>query len=292
MRNERFGISDFLIYAVLVALCLTIVVPFWHLLNISFSPSHVATRGNLVFFPREFTIDNYNRVFTSRWIWMGYKNTIIRTVFGTVIQLLTTALGAYALSKKFFPHRSFWTFLIVFTMFFSGGLIPSYLLVRNLRLIDTYAVMILPGLVSAFNLVIMRNYFSSMPEEIEESCLMDGAGRFKTFVLVVFPLAKPMIATVSLWLTVGHWNAWFDVMIYVMDDTKFTLPIILRRIILAGTQQMFEMTTGSINVVESFASPNGMKAAAIFVATVPILCVYPFIQKYFVQGILIGSLKG
>ena len=290
--RERFGIGDIIVYAVLAVFCLTILVPFIHLLNISFSPSHVATRGNLLIIPRETTLDNYIKVFTSKWIWMGYKNTIIRTVIGTLAQLIVTAAGAYALSKKFFPHRSFWTFIIVFTMFFSGGLIPTYLLVKDLGLINTYASMILPGLVSAFNLVIMRNYFSAMPEEIEESALVDGAGRFRTFVSIVAPLAKPIFATVGLWLVVGHWNAWFDVLIYVMDDTKFTLPIILRRIILAGTQQMFEMTTGSIYIQQSVASPTGMKAAAIFVATVPILCVYPFIQKYFVQGILIGSLKG
>jgi putative aldouronate transport system permease protein len=177
-------------------------------------------------------------------------------------------------------------------MFFSGGLIPTYLLVRSLHLFNTYAVMILPGLVNAFNLVIMRNFFMALPEELEESCMMYGAGRFRIFFQIILPLSKPILATVALWLAVGHWNAWFDVLIYVMDDTMFTLPIVLRRIIITGTQQMFEMTTSSVFMEESVASPDGMKAAAIFVATVPILCVYPFIQRYFVQGIMIGSLKG
>ena len=292
MKRERFGMGDVLIYAAFLLFSLTIVVPFVHLLSISFSPSHVATRGGLILWPREFTTDNYIKVFNSKFIWTGYKNTIFRTVVGTSLQIIITSMGAYALSKKFFPHRSLWTFMIVFTMFFSGGLIPTYLLVKSLGLINSYAAMILPGLVSAYNLVIMRNYFSAMPEEIEESCMIEGAGRLRTFFSIVIPLSMPIFATVALWLAVGHWNAWFDVLIYIMDDKKFTLQIVLRRILITGTQQMFEMSTSSAFMEESQASPDGMKAAAIFVATVPILCVYPFIQRFFVQGIMIGSLKG
>ena len=292
MKRERFAIGDVVIYAAFILFCLTIAVPFVHLLSVSFSPSYVATKGGLILWPQDFTTDNYIKVFNSKFIWMGYRNTILRTAVGTPVQLFITAMGAYALSKKFFPHRSLWTFLIVFTMFFSGGLIPTYLLVKNLGLIDSYASMILPGLVSAYNLVIMRNYFAAMPEEIEESCMIEGAGRFRTFFSIVIPLSMPIFATVALWLAVGHWNAWFDVLIYIMDDTKFTLQIVLRRILITGTQQMFEMSTNSAFIEASQASPEGMKAAAIFVATVPILCIYPFIQRYFVQGIMIGSLKG
>ena len=292
MKRERFGIGDAVIYLAFILFSLTIAVPFVHLLSLSFSPSYVATKGGILLWPRNFTLDNYIKVFNSKFIWIGYKNTLIRTLIGTSVQIMITSMGAYALSKKFFPHRSIWTFMIVFTMFFSGGLIPTYLLVKSLGLLDSYASMILPGLVSAYNMVIMRNYFSAMPEEIEESCLLDGASRFRTFFSIIIPLAMPIFATVALWLAVGHWNAWFDVLIYISDDTKFTLQIVLRRILITGTQQMFEMTTSSAFMEESQASPEGMKAAAIFVATVPILCVYPFIQKYFVQGIMIGSLKG
>ena len=291
MKVERFGIGDVIIYAVFILFSLTIVLPFWHLLGLSFSPSHVAVRGGLVLWPFDFTTDNYMRVFESRFIWIGYRNTLIRTVFGTVIQLFFTALGGYALSKKYFPHRTFWTFLIVFTMFFSGGLIPTYMLVRDLGLINTYSAMILPGLISAFNLLIMRNYFMSMPEEVEESCMVDGASRFRILFQIVLPLAKPILATVGLWLAVAHWNAWFDVLLYITDENMFVLQIILRRILITGTQQMLEQT-GLIFEQGSVASPDGVRAAAIFVATVPILCVYPFIQKYFVQGIMVGSLKG
>ena len=293
MVQKRFGIGKLLIYTLLVLLSATIVIAFWHLLNLSLSPSHIATRGGLLLYPREATWDNYARVIGNRYIWMGYKNTLIRTLIGTVLQLFFTAMGAYVLSKRFFPHRTFWTLFIVFTMFFSGGLIPTYLVVKNLGLLNTYSSMILPGFISAYNMVIVRNYFMSLPEEIEESCLIDGAGRFRIFLQIILPLSKPILATVALWLVVGHWNSWFDVLIYISDDTKFTLQIVLRRIILTGSKEILDTSAAANSAeMESVVSSEGLKAACIFVTTLPILCAYPFVQKFFVKGIMIGSLKG
>lgn len=291
MVNQKMNFFDYLFYFLLILLCISILLPFIHLLSISLSPSHIATTMGLHLVPKELTFDNYRKVFESRFIWIGYKNTIIRTVFGTIIQLFFTSLGAYVMSKKYFPHRTFWTFIIVFTMFFSGGLIPSYLLVKELGLINKYASMILPGLISAYNLIIMRNFFASLPDDVEESCMIDGANRFVIFFRIILPLSKAILATVGLWLIVGHWNAWFDVLLYVQDDKKFTLQIILRRIILVGTQQLVEMTSSGF-VEDTQSSPEGLKAASIYVATIPILCSYPYVQKYFVKGIMIGSLKG
>ena len=182
MMQNKFTVGKALIYLVLVLLCGSIVICFWHLLNLSLSPSYIATKGGLLLYPKDATLDNYAKVIGNRYIWLGYKNTIIRTVIGTVLQLFFTSMGAYVLSKKFFPHRTFWTLFIVFTMFFSGGLIPNYLLVKQLGLLNTYSSMILPGLISAYNMVIIRNYFQSIPEDIEESCLIDGAGRFRIFL--------------------------------------------------------------------------------------------------------------
>ena len=293
IRRRRFSVGKAVIYVVLGLLALTIVIAFWHLLNLSLSPSYIATKGGLLLYPKDLTWDNYAKVISNRYIWIGYKNTLIRTVFGTALQLFFTAMGAYCLSKKFFPHRTFWTFLIVFTMFFSGGLIPNYLLVKNLKLLNTYVVMILPGFISAYNLVIMRNYFQSLPEEVEESCLIDGAGRFRIFLQIVLPLSKPILATVALWLAVGHWNAWYDVLLYISDDTMFTLQVILRRIIITGSKEILDTDIAShASEVDSMVSSEGLKAACIFVTTLPVLCVYPFIQRYFVKGIMIGSLKG
>lgn len=293
MTQKKITVGKVIIYLVLTLLSASIVIAFWHLLNLSLSPSHIATKGGLLLYPREATLDNYARVIDNRYIWSGYKNTLIRTVVGTVLQLFFTAMGAYVLSKRFFPHRTFWTLFIVFTMFFSGGLIPSYLVVKNLGLLNTYASMILPGFISAYNMVIMRNYFQSLPEEIEESCLIDGAGRFRIFMQIVLPLSKPILATVALWLVVGHWNSWFDVLIYISDDAKFTLQIVLRRIIITGSKEILD-TSAAANAaeMESVVSSEGLKAACIFVTTLPILCAYPFVQKFFVKGIMIGSLKG
>ena len=294
MTQKKMTVGKVLIYLVLTLLSASIVICFWHLLNLSLSPSYIATKGGLLLYPKDATLDNYARVIDNPYIWLGYKNTIIRTVIGTVLQLFFTAMGAYVLSKKFFPHRTFWTVFIVFTMFFSGGLIPSYLLVKELGMIDSYASMILPGLISAYNMVIVRNYFQSLPEEIEESCLIDGAGRFRIFLQFVLPLSKPILATVALWLAVGHWNSWFDVLIYIQNDpNKFTLQIVLRRIILTGSKEILD-TSAAANAaqMESVVSSEGLKAACIYVTTLPILCAYPFVQKFFVKGIMIGSLKG
>lgn len=288
-----FSVGKAVIYVLLGLFALTIVIAFWHLLNLSLSPSYIATKGGLLLYPKDLTWDNYAKVIGNRYIWIGYKNTLIRTVIGTTLQLFFTAMGAYCLSKKFFPNRTFWTLVIVFTMFFSGGLIPNYLLVQKLGLMNTYAAMILPGFISAYNLVIIRNYFSSLPEEIEESCLIDGAGRLRIFLQIILPLSKPILATVALWLAVGHWNAWYDVLLYISDDTKFTLQIILRRIIITGSKEILDTDVASrASEADSVTSSEGLKAACIFVTTLPILCVYPFIQRYFVKGIMIGSLKG
>ena len=292
MRKERFTLGDVIIYTLLALLSLTIVFAFLHLLSISLSSNAVATKGGLLFVPREVTFDNYSRVFKNRYIWIGYKNTLFRIIVGTSVQLMFTALGAYVLSKKYFPHRTFWTLLIVFTMFFSGGLIPTFLLVKNLGLTNTYASMILPGLISAYNLTIMRNFFQSLPEEIEESCMIDGAGRMRIFWQFILPLSTPILATVALWLAVGHWNAWFDVLIYISDSDKRTLQVVLRNIIITGTKELDLGTASSSVNDEPQISSAGLKAASIYVATIPILCVYPFLQKYFVKGIMVGSLKG
>lgn len=291
--KEKVSVGDIIIHVVLALFCITILYAFWQMLILSFSPGYVATKSGLHLWSPEFTLDNYLKVFKSRYIWLGYKNTIMRTVVGTAASLLFTAFGAYALSKPYFPHRTFWTLLIVFTMFFSGGLIPNYMLMKSLGLLDNFAVQILPGLVSAYNLTIMRNYFQSLPEEIEESCAIDGAGRFRIFFQFVLPLSTPILATVALWLAVGQWNSWFDALIYFTNEEMFPLQVVLRRILITGTQQMLESAQVDASLMEEVqASAEGLKGAAIYVAMLPILCVYPFIQRYFVKGIMVGSLKG
>ena len=267
---------------------LTIILPFWYLLAQSFdSTSNV----NSLFYlwPQNFTLSNYKTIATNRYIWNGYLNTIFITITGTIGALFFTSMGAYALSKKRFPNRVFWSFFVIITMFFSGGLIPTYLWIVELGLINNIAVLIIPGFIGAYNMILIRNFFQQIPTELEDSACIDGAGVFRTFTNIIIPVSKPILATVALWVAVGNWNSWFNCLIYMRDANKFVLQVVLQRIIMQGSIQMLEQQT---EMMDFAANPEIVKAACIYITTLPILCVYPFLQKYFVKGIYVGSLKG
>ena len=289
--TQRNTIFDYFNIIFQIVLSLTIILPFLHLFVISISSAALAIKPGLHLWPEEVQWVNYQRVLASHYIWMGYKNTIIRTVVGTLLQLFMTAMGAFVLCKRYFPHRTFWTLMIIFTMYFSGGTIPHYLLIKELGLFDNMMSMILPGLVGTYNMVLIRNYMQSIPQDLEDACMIDGAGHWTTFIRIILPVSMPILATVALWLAVGHWNSWFDCLLYMRDDNKVVLQVVLRRIILQGTQQMVD-TSPNMLTEEVQPSTDGLKAATVYVATLPILCIYPFIQKYFVKGIMVGSLKG
>jgi putative aldouronate transport system permease protein len=207
--------------------------------------------------------------------------------------MAATIMTAYPLSKRYFPNRSLWTGLLVFTMFFSGGLIPSYILIRSLGIYNTIWALVLPGLISTYNMIIMRNFFMSIPAELEESARMDGANEYTVLVRIIVPISGPIIATIALWTIVGHWNAWFDSMIYISSSDKRVLQQILRQIVIEGTQQLMDLTNVGGGMIDTAVlNTDAMKAATVMVATLPILLVYPFLQKYFVKGVMIGSLKG
>lgn len=288
-KLNKDNLFDMMVYAVLLLLSIAIITPFMQILTISMSPSEVVNKFGLHLWPTSFDFSGYQRVFENELVWISYKNTLVRTIVGTGLNVILTVAAAYPLSKKYLPHRSLWTGLIVFTMYFSGGLIPNYLLIRSLKMLNTIYALIIPGMVSAFNLIIVRNFFMAMPESIEESAKIDGAHDMMILLKIVLPLSKPIIATISLWYGVGHWNAWFDSMIYIMDEKKMVLQMILRKIVLEGTMaQEAEVYMGTRISV----SPDTVKMATLVVSVIPILCVYPFMQKYFVKGVLIGSLKG
>ena len=262
MKRKKMTWGKLTIYVILGLFSATIVVAFLHLFSISFSPSHIATKGGLHLWPKEFTLRNYEEVFDNYYIWMGYKNTLIRTVIGVVLGLIFTSMAAYALSKPYFPHRDFWTLFVVFTMFFSGGLIPGFLLVKNLGLMNTYGAMFLPGLITTYNLIVMRNYFQSLPEELEESAFIDGAGRMTIFLRIILPLSKPILATVALWIAVGHWNAWYDAMLYIQEPELMPLQTVLRRVILTGSTEIQAFDSMASVEIEAVSS-EGVKAACI-----------------------------
>ena len=279
---------DWINYLFLALFSLTILFPFWNLFVQSVSSPDSGVVDALQMWPKKFSAFNYKYVLANKYIWTGYRETLIRTIAGTALSVTLTAMGAYVLSKKKLPNRNFWTTVVLIPMFFSGGMIPSYLWMVNLHLIDNRLVLILPVLISSYNLIIMRNFFMSVPEGLEESAMIDGAGSIRIFFSIVLPISKAVLATVALWVMVGHWNAWFDATIYIRDANKLPLQVVLRRILMEGTQQMMDMNSTDTNHV----TPDTLKAATTFVCMLPIMCVYPFVQKYFVKGVIIGSLKG
>lgn len=279
---------DWCNYIFLALFSITILFPFWNLFVQSVSSPDSGIVDALQMWPKKFSTFNYRYVLSNKYIWTGYRETLIRTIAGTALSVTLTAMGAYVLSKKKLPNRNFWTIVVLIPMFFSGGMIPSYLWMVNLHLIDNRLVLILPGLISSYNLIIMRNFFMSVPEGLEESAMIDGAGNIRIFFSIVLPISKAVLATIALWVMVGHWNAWFDATIYMRDANKLPLQVVLRRILMEGTQQMMDMNSTDTNHV----TPDTLKAATTFVCMLPIMCVYPFVQKYFVKGVIIGSLKG
>jgi putative aldouronate transport system permease protein len=267
--------------------------PFLFVLAASLSDSSVVARGMVGIIPKGFNIRAYEEVFKYRNIWSGYRNTILYTVCGTLLNLILTICGAYALSRKQFYGRKVFTFFIAVTMFLSGGLIPTYLVMRGYKLLNTFWVMILPGAISTWNLIIMRTFFQNIPSELEEAAIIDGCNDLGVLWRIVIPLSTASIMTIGMFYAVGHWNAWFNAFIYLKDYDRYPLQLWLRMIVLQNQlNEIINMQSGAVDVgVENLISDT-IKYAVIIVAATPILCVYPFIQKYFVKGVMVGSIKG
>lgn len=270
----------------LLIMCFTMTYPFLHQVTLSVSAG--ATKLGVSLVPNEFSMVSYKELFKTKEIWTALGNSVFRTVVGTVGMVSVMAAAAYALSKKGLPHRTFYTMIIVITMFFSGGLLPSYMLVKSLGLVDSRWVLIFPSLINTFWLIIMRNFFMELSEEIEESARIDGANDLRIFAQIVLPVSKPIIATMTLFCAVQHWNAWFDALLYLQNQKLIVLQIYLRRLIINQDDTLL------MSAIMSTTAPpkESLKAAVLVFATLPILIVYPFLQKHFTKGILVGSVKG
>ncbi len=284
-------VFDSLNYLFLGMLVFTMAYPFWYLFALSLANPGAVALTRVYFWPGSVTLQAYQQVFKSVYIFYGFFWSITRTVLGTAIAVVLGFNFAFVLSKKTFPNRGLWTALLVFTMFFSGGLIPEYLNIQSLGMVDTVWALVLPGCISAYNIVIMRNFIQSLPDSLEESARIDGANDILILYKIIVPLSLPIIATISLWTAVGHWNAWFDGMIYIRTPEKQILQVTLRRVVLEGSSQLVSLA-GETEQQKNLLANETIKAAMVIVTTLPILIVYPFIQKYFVKGIMIGSLKG
>lgn len=278
------------IYAFLVGMVFVMLYPFWDQLVLSMSSRTQALRGGLRLFPSPITLDGYRYVLESPEIWRAAYNTLQRVMFGTIWGVAITALTAYPLSRDEFPFRRVFTVMIVFTMLFSGGLIPDYLLRKELGLLNNPIVLILPGL-TAFNIIIMRNFFRSLPQEVREAAELDGAGEWRVFRDIVLPLSKPILATMALFIAVAHWNAYFDALIYITDRDKYVLQVVLRRVLLESQIGMFIPTGTDLSGVVQPPTQETVKAALVMVTTLPVIVVYPFLQRFFIKGTLLGAVK-
>ena len=284
---------------ILIILFITalMIYPMWYVLIVSLASPEEAVMGRLYIWPKTFTIEAYEKVFENKDIWVGYLNTIIYTVTHTVYTLLLTIPAAYALSKKQMPGRVAITWYFFATMFISGGLIPSYMLNKSLNIINTRWIMILGMGVSYSNLVITRTYYqTSIPSEVYESAYIDGASEWQTFLMIAVPLSGAIIAVMALYAAVGTWGSWYTAFIYITDQKKWPLQLRLRQILIMDSTQsldIYSMTEEDIAEMQHQAFLiTTVKYAIIFVACLPMLVLYPFVQKYFVKGVMIGSVKG
>lgn len=286
-KRRRFSLFDILNTVFMVALAFVFLYPFWQTLVISFSAPEYASSLGVKLFPPSVTLDSYKSVFKTGSIWVGYANTLLRTVTGTVLTVLVTYCAGYAISRKNLPFKRAITFFITVTMFFSGGLIPTFLTIKSYGLVGSRLALILPMMTSAWNIIITRNYIAGLPDELEEAALVDGAHPLKIVFQVMFPLSMPIVAVLALWTAVGHWNAWFDAMIYCSGESKIVLQLVLRRLLIDSQAE-----TSILQSTVAATTPESIKDATIIVAILPIVCVYPFLQKHFTKGVTLGAVKG
>jgi putative aldouronate transport system permease protein len=291
-QSNEDKIFNLILYGILLGILGCTLYPLIFILSASLSNPHLVLQGKMWLLPKEITIQAYMAVFRDAHIMTGYYNSILYTLVGTTVNIMMTIAGAYALSRKDLYGRKVITFIFTITMFFHGGMIPSYLLIKGLHLYNNFWVMILPGAVSMWNLIIMRNYFEFyISNEMLEAATIDGCSNVGALVRVVLPLSKPIIAVMVMFYGVGHWNAYFNALLYLSDEKKFPLQLVLRGVLLQNS--MSDMIGGgNESVAEQVLLSESLKYAAIVVGSLPVLILYPFLQKYFVSGIMVGAIKG
>lgn len=294
MSNRKLNSAstmDRIIYIVMALICFVALYPVWYTVVISFNDSSDAMRGGVYWFPRKFSLESYRAVFQDKTIVQAFMVTVLRTLIGTVTSVFFTAMVAYAFSKKHIMFNKFYTILGTITMFFGGGLIPYFITIKNLGLYDSFLVYIIPGLFNFYNMIIFMSFFKSMPASLEESAKLDGANDMLIFVRIIIPLSMPVVATIALFNGVGHWNDYFTGVMYINKAALQPIQTYLYRIVASASasKAVVAMPAG---VSAQQVSSQSVRLATMVVTTFPIMCVYPFLQKYFVKGMLIGSIKG
>lgn len=284
-KTAEDRIVDGIAYGVTLLLMISIILPFMQVITLSMSPASVVNKTGFHLIPTNFDFSGYSKIATNDNFWHSYIITILRTVLGASAGVLITVLTAYPLAKRELPFRGGIMFFIVFTMYFSGGMIPKYLLIKQLGLTNNFLVYILPCLITGFALIITRNFFMGIPTALEESAKIDGASNMKVLFSIYLPLSMPVMATIGLWYSVQHWNSWMDNMLYVTEKKLYVLQYVLQTILINGQTMDMEQTVDVVIHTET------MKMAALVLSLVPIVCTYPFLQKYFVKGMIVGSVK-
>ena len=285
---HRTTAGDIVIAAIVTLLTLTMLYPFLNLVFQSFSSNVAITAsGGMMFWPTDFTIENYVYVLKYPNVWQAYKNTVFITVMGTSLSLVMTTLGGYSLSKRNLPLRMPMTLLILITMFVGGGLIPNYLNLKNLGFLNTLWVMIIPDTISTGNLLLMRNFFLAMPQDLKDSAYIDGAGEVRTLISIVLPLSTAIIATMALFYGVGNWNEFTAAIIYNHEEKYYPIQVIIQRMYSESVKKVMDDEVASRRLAS-----EAIKSATVVFGTLPIVCVYPFLQKHFAKGVMVGSLKG
>lgn len=296
--KRRFSVFEAVNYIILALLGFSMIYPFIYVLVYSLNDGYDSMRGGLYFFPRKFTLENYAQVFDNPRIWQAYKITLTRTILGTFLHVMLCSLMAYALSKKTLPGRSIAAFYIFLPTIFNAGFIPFFITLQKLHLINTFWVYIVPMLFNFMHIVIIRTFFQGIPEELEESAKIDGYGDFQIFLRIYLPLSGPVLATISLFIGVAHWNDWFSGAYYVSDKELIPVQTMLQEMLmqaeaLSNSMQRAAQQGGqTINPGMIGSTPESLRMALLVITVFPILCVYPFLQRYFVKGVMLGSVKG
>lgn len=286
--SER--LFDILIYAIAAIIIVIVLYPLLFIVSASFSDPARVLNGEVWLLPKGVTLDAYENILHNDKIWTGYRNTILYTTVGTAINIIMTILAAYPLSRPDLPGRNGIMVLITLTMFFNGGLIPTYLLVKDLGMVDTMWALIIPGAIATYNLIVMRTYFqSSIPWELQEAAHIDGCSNWRLLFSIILPLSKPILAVMVLFYAVGHWNSFFNALIYIRNEDLHPLQLVLREILLISQSDAVD---GSVGLEKSILLAESIKYAVIIVSSLPVLLMYPLVQRHFVKGVMIGSIKG
>ena len=289
VQKKKFPVGQIINYALLTLLAFVCLYPFLNVISYSLSGYNAVLSGRVTFYPIDFNVDAYKQILGKTQIWNAMRTTVTVTLIGTALSMILTIFAAYGLSRKDLPGRKFLTGMILFTMYFGGGMIPTFLVVKGTGLYDTLGALFIPQAVNVFNFIVMRTFFLNLPESLEEAARIDGASYMKVLIKIVLPLSLSIIATIGLFYAVGYWNTYFDALLYIQNPDKYTLQLRLRSLLFG---EELNNSNANLEGMGTQVMTQSLKMATVAVSTIPILIVYPWLQKYFVKGVMVGSVKG